>query len=115
MSPDLSTRALKCCQLQSTPGSSSSCTFHKTCYLEQGSLNLPEPQFPQFLEPELAVTYTWKGPVSMTQGRAARDGERLRAPEVLHQGARQKACPTPCQRSGTRSLRFLCQTSETSF
>ena len=35
MSPDLSTHALKRCQLQSTPGSSSSCAFHKTCYLGQ--------------------------------------------------------------------------------
>ena len=40
------------------------------------------------------MTYTWKGPRKHdTGGHAARGGERLRAPEVLHQGARQKACP----------------------
>lgn len=46
MSPDRSTHALKRCQLQSTPGSSSCCAFHKMCYLGLDasiSLNLSFP------------------------------------------------------------------------
>lgn len=40
------------------------------------------------------MTCTWKGPHKHDTGESvARGSERLRALEVLHQGARQKACP----------------------
>ena len=46
----------------------------------------------------------------------AHDGERLRAPEVLHQGPDRKPVPTPLPEVGDSvTHRFLCQTSETSF